>query len=106
MNDCAWFFFTLEEVNDGFMFTQFYPENIVYTEKLTFIGAAEKDEVVWKGNDVIISADKPEEYTLEDVELFINFLLGNDSDLGNKDFDLNKDGILNIFDLIELKKVS
>ncbi len=106
MNYCAWFFFTLEEVNDGFMFTQYYPENIVYTEKLTFIGAAEKDEVVWKGNDVIISTDKPEEYTLEDVEVFINFLLGNGSDLGNKDFDLNKDGILNIFDLIELKKVS
>ena len=105
MNGYAWFFFTLDEVNDGFMLTQYFEENDVYTAKLTFIGTAEKDEVVWNGRDVIISADKPEEYTLEDAELFISFLLGKCSDLGDKDFDLNKDGVLNIYDLVELIKI-
>ena len=105
MNGYTWFFFTLDEVNDGLMLTQYFEGNDVYTAKLTFIGTAEKDEVVWNGRDVIISAHEPEEYTLEDAELFISFLLGKCSDLGDKDFDLNKDGVLNIYDLVELIKI-
>ena len=106
MNECVWFF-TYDETNDGIILTWYCPEGACYTEKLTFIGAAEKDEVVWSGNEVIILADEPEMYTLEDAELFISFLLGKCSDIGDKDFDLNNDGVLNIFDLIELiKKVS
>ena len=104
MNDCLWFF-TCDEINDGLILTWYCPEGAYCTEKLTFIGAAEKDEVVWNGDDVIISVHEPEIYTLEDAELFISFLLGNSSDLGDKDFDLNKDGILNIFDLVELVKM-
>ena len=105
MNGYAWFFFTLDEINDGFMLTQYYPEDDVYTSKLTFVGTAEKDEVVWNGDDVIISTAEPEIYTLEDAELFISFLLGKSSELGNKNYDFNGDGILNTFDLIELIKI-
>ena len=105
MNDYAWFFFTFDEINDGLILTQYYPEGNVFIVKLTFIGAAEKNEVAWNGKDIIISPTEPEKYTAEDAELFKSYLLGNICDLGGKNYDLNNDGIWNIYDFIELRKI-
>ena len=104
MNDNVWFF-ACDETDDGLMLTWYCTEGALCTEKLTFIGSAEKNEVVWNNVDVVISAAEPEIYTAEDAERFKSFLLGNRCDLGNKNYDCNRDGIWNIFDLIEMRKI-
>ncbi|WP_080676432.1 endo alpha-1,4 polygalactosaminidase [Ruminococcus flavefaciens] len=104
MNDDVWFF-TCNETDDSLIITWYDSEGAFCTEKLTFIGTAEKNEVVWNNGDLIISEAESESYTAEDVQLLKNFLLGNYCNLGNKNYDFNNDGILNIFDLIELRKI-
>ena len=103
MNDCVWFF-TCDETDDSLVLTWYDSEGVSCTEQLTFIGTAEKNEVVWSNSDLIISEAESESYTTEDAELFKDFLLGNLCDLGRKNFDFNNDGIWNIYDYIELRK--
>ena len=49
-------------------------------------------------------AQKEEDFTVEDAELFVSFLHGKKCDLKGRNFDLNNDGIWNTFDLIEMRK--
>ncbi|MCM1228074.1 MAG: hypothetical protein NC320_11760 [Clostridium sp.] len=45
------------------------------------------------------------EYTIEDVKNLQNFLIGKETlDLSNKDYDLYKDGVWNVFDLCLMKR--
>ena len=51
-----------------------------------------------------VSDNTDKSFTNEDVELFKSFLLGQECDLSDKDFDLNDDGVWDSFDLIAMKK--
>lgn len=50
------------------------------------------------------TTQKNENYTIEDIKNLQNFLLVRDTpDLSNKDYDLNDDGVWNVFDLCLMK---
>lgn len=62
-------------------------------------------EVVLNSCEVDTGEKESEKYTTEDIELFKSFLLGKECELDGKDFDINKDGVWDTFDLIELRNL-
>lgn len=51
-----------------------------------------------------VTEAKPETFTEDDVELYKSFLLGEECEFGDRDFDINNDGKWDVYDLIELRK--
>ncbi|MBR5683792.1 MAG: glycoside hydrolase family 11 protein [Ruminococcus sp.] len=63
-----------------------------------------KGTVSLRFSNIEVSEAEPETFTEEDVELFRSFLLGEECDFGDRDFDINSDGTWDIYDLMELRK--
>ena len=56
------------------------------------------------GITALISEKFNNTYKIDDAKELQDFLLAKDSDLSRKDYDLNNDGVWNIFDLCLMKK--
>ena len=56
------------------------------------------------GITALISEKFNNSYKIDDAKELQDFLLAKDSDLSRKDYDLNNDGVWNIFDLCLMKK--
>ncbi|MCM1358572.1 MAG: aldo/keto reductase, partial [Prevotella sp.] len=74
---------------------------------LTFCGCTAKENI---SNPTVLTAkttsyaiDDSESYTVEDLKVLQDFLLGRRTDSNGKDFDLCKDGRLDVFDMCLLR---
>lgn len=56
------------------------------------------------GTTALISEKFNNSYKIDDAKELQDFLLAKDSDLSGKDYDLNNDGVWNVFDLCLMKK--
>ena len=56
------------------------------------------------GITALISEKFNNSYKIDDAKELQDFLLAKDSDLSRKDYDLNNDGVWNVFDLCLMKK--
>lgn len=56
------------------------------------------------GTTALISEKFNNSYKIDDAKELQDFLLAKDSDLSRKDYDLNNDGVWNVFDLCLMKK--
>ena len=56
------------------------------------------------GITALISEKFNNTYKIDDAKELQDFLLAKDSDLSRKDYDLNNDGVWNVFDLCLMKK--
>lgn len=60
--------------------------------------------VLLTGITALISEKFNNSYKIDDAKELQDFLLAKDSDLSRKDYDLNNDGVWNVFDLCLMKK--
>lgn len=75
--------------------------NVALNANICGIGGGEIELV---RNDIIVERLNREKFTSDDICLFQKYLLGEECDLNNKNFDLNYDGVFDNFDMIELRK--
>ncbi|MDE7365089.1 MAG: aldo/keto reductase [Ruminococcus sp.] len=77
------------------------------TALLTFCGCTAKENIsgstVSTAKTASYATDNSESYTIEDLEVLQDFLLGRRTDVNGKDFDLCKDGKLDVFDMCLLR---
>lgn len=60
--------------------------------------------VLLTGTTTLVSEKFNNSYKIDDAKELQDFLLAKDSDLSRKDYDLNNDGVWNVFDLCLMKK--
>jgi len=75
--------------------------NVALNANICGIGSG---EIVLLHNDIIVERMNREKFTSDDILLFQKYLLGEECDLEDKNFDLNYDGVFDNFDMIELRR--
>lgn len=75
--------------------------NVALNANICGIGSG---EIELLHNDIIVERMNREKFTSDDILLFQKYLLGEECDLEDKNFDLNYDGVFDNFDMIELRK--
>ena len=75
--------------------------NVALNANICGIGSG---EIELLHNDIIVERMNREKFTSDDILLFQKYLLGEECDLEDKNFDLNYDGVFDNFDMIELRR--